>query len=243
MNEYFTLLATYCTPWDWCELLASIGITYYLTTQVYKKYGTTTYVTVVSLAGLFLLALLTEHALTATLLVLFAAGLYGTQAPTYATAQRMHSEHVPVSPSSKAWIDPIIAISIEAFHNGISCTWIIETDHSLLSVLRTDVPLNAPLSPKLGPLLGKIMNAHTPNILWVNNAGYIVGLNPTAPTSLIELSTTHNILLITTHAASKTYTMWHKNTVREHIASHHMYQIMKHIFSAQHNVLKEELCS
>lgn len=90
------------------------------------------------------------------------------------------------------WIDYLMRICLQAMHNNISLTCIIEQSDSLRSVLHTDLELNIPLQSGILEMLIKAPTFSSERLIWLNDQGIIIGINATWQKSTPVLSAYNN---------------------------------------------------
>jgi hypothetical protein len=149
-----------------------------------------------------------------------------------------------------SWIEHMIALTIQAFHEDISLTWIIDFDEQLHPLLHAELSLQVYIVPKLHQIIFNTIDLATKtSTLWVNQHGCIIGINPYKEPSktmplrddLIVWSKQKRLLVLQSYAQKRMYSIMHKGTVRDNLSSHHAYHMIKHILTPQHNTHAQEL--
>lgn len=183
---------------DFIEMSFCVIITHALLHTIYSTHGTRwytiSYCTALCIVTTWILSykvtgsVIFMAAITQTLLRMLESHHY-VPAPTTATA-----------PEPTNWIETMVSLSIQAFHEDISLTWIIDCEEQLHTFLRAEITLNVYIVPKLSTIIFNTIDTTTKtSVLWVNRYGYIIGINPTSlklrragPTSSLLHRTIHN---------------------------------------------------
>lgn len=239
-NYIFMLLALsnllmQLTPHDLIEILCCIMITHAILQGVYLKHGhfwyTVSYFYTLSIITSWLLS---YHIMSVMLWCgsICAAALYfPVRSQTTITPSRPSLEN-------NSWLEHIIALSIQGFHEDISLTWIIDYAGELSNILHAEISLHVYTVPKLSTIIFHTIDPHTrTSTLWVNEHGYIIGINPykgitnTIPSAddMLMWSMHKGVIILQSHAPKRSYSIMHKGMVKDNLSSHHTYHLMKNL--------------
>lgn len=236
------------TRGDVVEIVCCVIVTHLIMNDVYKKYGVRWY-TISYCGALFItITWLLSYKIISSLLfiaalVQFIVHIHNPQTsvaviPSMATSEQNN------------WIETIIALSIQAFHENISLTWIIDHEERLHEFLHAEINLQVYIVSKLSHIIFNTIDATTKtSTLWVNRHGYIIGINPykgttkTTPTlnDITMWSKQNGLIMIQSYAQKRMYTVVHKGIVRENLSSHHAYNTIKQILTPQEPIHTQEL--
>jgi hypothetical protein len=228
--------------------VCTIIITHKALHAVYKKYGVHSYTLVYCTAVGITTSWIVSYKIISSVLVIAALcavtiSLLSTQHYVPAPAVIPHKEN-------NNWIETIMSLSIQAFHEAISLTWIIDYEERLHELLYTELQLQLYLTPKVSTIIFNTLNPTTKtSVLWINKHGYIIGINPckgttqeTPTLSDITLwSKQKGVIVIQSYAQKRTYTVVHNGMTRDNLSSHHAFHMIKQILTPNSVIPTQEL--
>lgn len=236
------------TRYDLLEIACCIGITHSALHLIYKKQGAQWYTISYFYALGIIISWLCSYKIISAMLLLGGAIIK--------TMFSLPTQHIPAAllptqntPEKSSWIENMIALSIQGFHEDISLTWIIDYAEQLHDTLYAEISLHVYTVPKLSHIVFNTIDPHTrTTMLWVNRQGYIIGINPQKgstsiiPSSLdmVLWSKNKGAIILQSYAQKRSYSVVHNGTLKDNLSSHHAYHLMKQILLPQQTTHLQE---